>query len=615
MTQHATPVADHPPSPLTHPPRSRWHAPLAALVLVAVTIATYGRVCDNAFTWWDDPMTIHHNPRYNPPSAKQIRETWVKPVDGLYVPVTYSYWGALAFLGEEDGTDALGIHLSPRVFHAGSLVLHLLSVLVAFAILKLLSDNVLASAGGALLFALHPVQVESVAWASGAKDLLFGLLSLAAIYQYAQFARGAKVRQAVLADGAQGTRCPTKARLRFLYASGAVLMILAALAKPTAMVVPAIVAALDLLVVGRPWRRVAWSAGGWVVLIVPVAIVARIVQAVEHLPTVAVWSRPFIAADAVAFYLWKMLWPVALTPDYTRRPDVVLRMAGGAWPYLIWLVPAALAAWAWRGRRARPWALAGLAVFVAGIAPMLGLTPFQFQFTSTVADHYLYLAMFGPALALTWALVRFRHRAVLGACGVALAILAVRSNDQVKHWRSEMALWTHTLAVEPNSFVARTNLAADLGRAAHLAGAEVADLREAGKADEAAKVEAERRTYLTRAVELLEQAVTISPDYIVARHNAFVNYLRLNRFDKAAEHLEVILAGGDKEPNPELHQRLVPFHESAGEMWSRAGKYARAIPHFERVLELRPNSESAKKGLQDARAKLAEARLELGQER
>src|SRR3954447_26553564 len=126
-----------------------------------------------------------------------------------------------------------------------------------------------------------------------------------------------------------------------------------------------------------------------------------------------------------------MIWPVAMAPDYARRPEVVMRMAGGAWPYLIWIVPAALTAWAWRGRRARPWALAGLAVFVAGIAPVLGLTPFQFQFTSTVADHYLYLAMFGPAVVLTWALVRFRNRAVIGACGVVLAALAVRSNNQL----------------------------------------------------------------------------------------------------------------------------------------------------------------------------------------
>jgi len=72
-------------------------------------------------------MTIHHNPRYNPPSGKKIAETWTKPVDGLYAPVTYSYWGALAFAAELNTADAIGIHLNPRFYHAGSLVLHALS--------------------------------------------------------------------------------------------------------------------------------------------------------------------------------------------------------------------------------------------------------------------------------------------------------------------------------------------------------------------------------------------------------------------------------------------------------------------------------------------------------
>src|SRR4051812_43999808 len=103
-----------------------WHSVLGVLVLVAATVATYGRVCGHEFTWWDDQMTLHHNPRYNPPTGEGIRETWVKPVDGLYAPVTYSYWGTLAFLAEMDDVDEVGIHLDARVFHVGSLIVHVL---------------------------------------------------------------------------------------------------------------------------------------------------------------------------------------------------------------------------------------------------------------------------------------------------------------------------------------------------------------------------------------------------------------------------------------------------------------------------------------------------------
>jgi hypothetical protein len=167
-----------------------WRGVVAVLLLAGVTLAVFGRVIGHEFAWWDDQMTIHHNPRYNPVSADKVREVWVKPVDGLYAPVTYTYWGALARVAEMPAADEVGIHLDARVYHAGSLVLHLASVLVVFSLLRLLSRNVWAATGGAMLFAVHPVQVESVAWASGAKDLLCGLLGVCSVYRYVLFAGG-----------------------------------------------------------------------------------------------------------------------------------------------------------------------------------------------------------------------------------------------------------------------------------------------------------------------------------------------------------------------------------------------------------------------------------------
>src|SRR5688572_11068636 len=206
------------PQPLSQPKNDRWQSAIAVLLLLVATAAVFGRVCWHEFTWWDDQMTLHHNPRYNPPSGPKIAETWLKPVDGLYVPVTYSYWGALAYAAELRQTDAFGIHLNPRVFHAGSLVLHLASAVVVFSILRLLCGHVWAALGGAMLFALHPVQVEPVAWASGAKDLLCGLLSLCAIYQYILYARAETARK----------------RWTY-YVSGGVILVLAMLSKPLAM--------------------------------------------------------------------------------------------------------------------------------------------------------------------------------------------------------------------------------------------------------------------------------------------------------------------------------------------------------------------------------------------
>jgi hypothetical protein len=614
---------DHLPQKETAPrPSTAWTAG-AVLLLVTITILVFGRVCTHEFTWWDDPMTLHHNPRYNPPSGEKIAQTWKEPVDGLYAPITYSYWGAVAYLAERKGTDPVGIHLDARVFHAGSLILHLASVLVLFSLLRLLSGHLGASLVGAMLFAVHPLQVETVAWASGGKDVLCGLLSLCAIYQYVLFTRAGR-----------GQCAPdSKRRAQVYYASGAMMLILAMLAKPSAMVVPAIVAVLDLWVLKRSWRKVVFSAGVWAVLIAPLAVVARLVQTVTDVAYVPLWQRPLIAADAIAFYLGKLIWPVAMTPDYARRPAVVLHMWGGAWPYLIWLVPAAVALLAWRNRARRPWVLAGLAIFIVGFGPVLGLTPFMFQYTSSVADHYVYLPMLGVALMVTGLIAgmgvrgatislppenvfagepvfpRYRGRVLAGASVLALALLGARSFVQLGYWQNDWTIWAHTMEVSPASFNAPTNLAAELSRQGYLMGHAAEDEQEKGHAEKAAKLLAERNQCYERAVALLEKAIAIKPNYITAQHNAFLNYLRLGQTQKAVDHLEAMLAANEKLP-ADVRSNFTTYHDAAGNLWMKLGQYDKAAAHFETVLAKVPDHAEAKKELDKARAKMAEARIE-----
>jgi hypothetical protein len=563
----------------------------ATISLIFVTVAVYGRVCGNDFTWWDDPMTIHHNPRYNPPSGQKIAQTWKEPVNGLYAPVTYSYWGALAYAAETKNADEMGIHLDARVFHTGSLALHLASVLVVFSILRLLSANVAGSWIGAMLFAVHPVQVETVAWASGAKDLLCGLLSLCAIYQYVLFAQ-------------------LTGRKRWVYyTTGGIVLILAMLSKPSAMAVPVIVAALDFWVVGRDWRKVILAAGFWALLVAPLAVVARLAQGANDGAIVAIWQRPLIAADAIGFYLYKVMWPLSLAPDYARRPGIVMTMWGGAWVFLIAVVIAALAVWAWRGRVLRPWLLAGLVIFIVGVGPVLGLTPFMFQYSSTVADHYLYLSVFGLALMATWAVVRYRGRALTVGCGVALALLAIRSNLQIGYWRDDPSLWIHTMELSPSSFNAPTNLAAGLGREGAVLGMRAQVARDKGQEAEAKQMLARQRQDFRAATVLLERAITIKPDYIAARHNAFLNYLRLGENEKAVEHLEAMLAINERLPESGRTD-FTTYHDVAGGLLMKLGRYERAAEHFEKVLARAPGYDLARKELEAARAKMAEARVE-----
>jgi tetratricopeptide (TPR) repeat protein len=298
-----------------------------------------------------------------------------------------------------------------------------------------------------------------------------------------------------------------------------------------------------------------------------------------------------------------------MAPDYGRRPAVVLDLAHGAWIYLAWLLPAALAVWAWRNRASRPWVLAAMLIFVAGVAPVLGFTPFMFQYMSTVADHYLYLAMLGPALLLTWALVRYRQRAFAAACAVALLALAARSNAQLAIWHDDKALWAHTMQACPDSFTAPTNLAADLGREGQILGAAATDARERGDTAQAAHLTAAARHNYERAVELLQRAVAINPQYITARHNAFVNCLRIGQHRRAAEHVEAMLAANDASP-PAVRCNFNTYHDAAGHLWMKAGEYDRAAAHFQKLLTLVPEHATARQSLNEARTKLAEAQLD-----
>lgn len=598
----------------------RWQGALAGGLLAAVTLLVLGQVIGHQFTWWDDQRTIHHNAQFNPPTREGIAQTWKKPAYGLYVPLTYSYWGALAYAAEKPA-DELGIHLDPRVYHTGSLALHMAAVLVVFAILRMLTGRVWPSMAGALLFAIHPVQVEPVAWASGAKDLLAGLLSLCAIHQYVLFAGERPEGECAEAAG------PSKWRRRAYYGTGMVLLVLAMLAKPSAVVVPVIVAAIDGLLLRRDWLRAVLSAGGWGLAILPLTVIASLVQTGEGVVSVAWWQKPLIAGDALAFYLGKLVWPVNLAPDYGRRPAVVLAMWGGAWVYVAWIIPAVVGFLAWRWRARVPQVACGALLLLAGVIPVLGLVPFMFQYMSTVADHYLYLAMLGPALALAGAAGRIararqrriesgstRQRLVRWAptvtCGlIVAAALGLRSRSQLTVWHDDVSLWRHTMAACPDSFVAPNNIAANLGRESALLEELARDAEGRGDRGLAQRLSDRRRQVLREAVALLEQSVRINPQYQTARHNAALNYMRLGEHRMAVAHLEELLKNNAVVAE---HQRddEPAYRAMVARLYMRLGRYDLAAAHFDRVLKVVPDHPTVPRELEDVRAKLAEARVE-----
>ena len=465
---------------------------LPIVLIAAAVVAVYWPLPGYGYSGFDDEANFYGNQWLMPPRWESVVRYWARPAFALYVPVTHTAWVAVAAVAYRDRpvpTEAL----PPTLFHCASIAVHALAAVAAFALLGRLTGSRAAAACGALLFALHPVQVESVAWTSGLKDLLAGMFGLTALWLYVSAAYARAPITAGADDGGAAAAPPGPWRARYALATGC--FVLALLSKPSAVVVPVVAAVIDALLVRRPVRTIAAWTAPWLALSAVIAVVGKLVQPGTGLETASLVMRPVVALDALGFYARQVVAPVTLTIDYGRAPGRLSRFADA---YFLWIIPVALAAVAVVTRRRAPWVAAGLGSAGVFVLPVLGLVKFDFQFYSTVSDHYLYAAMVGPALILAFALARYGNRFAYPVVAVVLVGLGVRSAVQLRHWESSFTLYTHALRANPDSLAANGNLGhiyLERSRAARKAG------------DEAGFSAAS-----DRAIELFQNTLRLAPE-------------------------------------------------------------------------------------------------------
>ena len=515
-----------------------WYQISGLLLVVAVV---FGAVCTYQFLDYDDAINIYANAEVTNFSPANLLRFWQKPYINLYIPITYNLWSVLTAISGHLPGGAPG-QPNPYLFHGFSLLLHLLSASVVRLILVRLFHHKWAAWAGALLFAIHPVQVEAVCWATGLKDVLSGCLALLAIWQYIVYAR----------SGVEGE----SACLKRHYALASLFFLLALLSKPGAVVTPALIGVIAYLLLGRRPAKIVMEMLPWLVLMAPVIWVTQSAQAEpNHVFIPSFWQRLLVGGDTFSFYLYKLVWPLTLGPDYGRTPQLVL---GHSWVYLTGLLPyAALALLLWKAKRPP---LAAVGIVICALLPVSGIMPFVFQQISTVADRYLYLAMLGPALGLAWLLSGARVRWAWGLTLLVLSLFGLKSWFQVRHWQDPMAFYDQALRVNPRSWTSYNNL-----------GNLKADMDQQEE-----------------AVAAYEKAVAIDPNYADAYNNLGVARARLGQGKEA-----VLAFNRALEINPFYADASI----NLGDVYRGNGQGEEAIELYQWAISAEPSSVKAYRNL------------------
>ncbi len=411
---------------------------LGAIVFLGVAVfGTYSKAPDCEFLSYDDKIHIVQNPWLNPPTYESVGRFWRGPYWGEYVPLTYSLWAWEALVGQRDAEGTL----SPWLFHFVNVALHALATVTVFLFIKEVTSDTGPAILAALLFGLHPLQVEPVVWVSETRGLLSGLFGILALWTYLRFARS------VPSNGRRAVAW---------YAVATSAFALALLAKSSAVAVVPMVAVIDVMLLKR-------RAGLTFVALLPWTIAALAMAAImtSQQGTGSIAYRPMMieriamSGDAVAFYLGKLLWPAQLCVDYGWNP---LFMREQWWFYALPSVTVALFVVAWLLRR-RSSLLLGLLVFVAALSPVLGLIPFTFQDMSLVADRFVYLAMLGPAIVLAMSTRRLSKKWMVALAMVLVLVLPARSWWQTLAWNNDFTLAVHARQVNRSSIFAAATLA------------------------------------------------------------------------------------------------------------------------------------------------------------
>jgi tetratricopeptide (TPR) repeat protein len=559
---------------------------LAAATLAGLTLVVFSPALGCGFVNFDDYTYVSCNPNVTG-GLTPAGVRWA------FTTTRAANWHPLTWLSLQ--LDASLFGNSAPAFHFTNVLLHAANAALLFLALRALTGAYWRSAAAALLFAVHPLRVESVAWVAERKDVLSVFFGLLALWAYAGYAR-------------------RPSAVRYLAVASA--LALSLLCKPMLVTFPFLLLVLDWWPLARArsvreWGRRAIEKIPLVLLVALSSAATYWAQnregAVQKLDDFPPSARVANAVVSYGVYLTKTAWPAGLAAYYPH--------AGTAWRVshvaAAGLVLAALTAGAVLLRRRAPYLLAGWLWYLGTLVPVIGIVQVGNQ---AMADRYSYFPQIGVLVALCWGaaeLAGARGRsAALSAAGVVAVVLAVLTVRQIGVWSDSPSLWRHALAVTGESVTVASNLAETLEEHKQLAEA-MPYYRVAVRLDPKS---VQARTNLGNALQTqgrLDEAAReyqaiceISPESPVGHTQLGLVYRRQHKLDDAARELDAALALEPERVDAILNRALVEEDR---------GDFAAAAKLYRRALAVQSDSPHAHAGLGVALLQLHEDEKGLGE--
>ncbi|MCJ7633705.1 tetratricopeptide repeat protein [Candidatus Bathyarchaeota archaeon] len=501
---------------------------IALGLILVITFIAFSPSINNGFTNWDDDQHVTENILIRKLSWANIGKMFTSYYVGAYIPMTILTYSL----------EYQFFKFNTKTYHLTNLAFHLLNCLLVFWFFRFLTKNVWASLAATLLYAVHPLRVESVAWISERKDVLYAFFYLLSLISFLYFRKKRKITYIIVSFVA------------FLFSL---------LSKPMAVTLPIVLLLLDYLENRRFDKAIVIQKAPFFI----VAAIFLLIGILSQRSDVAVGDRDsftiintiIIACHGMLFYIAKTIIPTKLSCAYLYPES----LGNSLFAIIMVLIVLALAALVIISLRRTKKIAFGSIFFLVGILPVLQIVPVG----QAIAERYTYISSIGLfyllAEGIGWVYQKaYMSRQIMRIClstllGAIIIVLSILTFYRCQIWKDSITLWSDCLKKYPGIPIAYLNR-----------GVAYISIGE-----------------LEKALFDFDHALAIEPMYKLAYNNRGSLYFKKGEYEKAIADFNQALA---------IDQSYGKAYNNRGLIYYTKGNYEKAIDDFNRALANDPNS-------------------------